>query len=488
MNSSKSEMDFSGWCQSIHRQWSMPGDRDSRQIVGDFIVREPLTLQHGDTGCRFRRGKVRVRPSDAAKSRLWFPVHGVNAFEIDVDEMGMAVGQLIVALPHEEFELLWGQLSRTAAANLYGTLLGSSNAQPIKLNDAANLDVVKVRWEFVEKQFVPDWFHEAIASDLRDALSGQHFGAYSRYGVASIVDDLCKSSSTAVAEERESYTAIIDLLDGIRSAFREPLLIFGNTWESAWARTPAEFLKAIADRDDDYITEYREKYDSLWQHFNVLWVMSRGESKYGALAEGLQPKVDQLEVIAEKLVAMRDLHSPYLEWALIDALIYSECIAFAQEMSSNKTSLGALKGTLKVSAWKELTKLTLRGLGKLILEALIVGLTFGAALALSKGNEQTAWVITTGVTVARWIRSVLLNQDKSPEKLATELLQKMAGAHELLKTKHFNAREVRQALYRVSADGAVFSPWVYHLLDARIRREETRSVSATVRLRSFNGF
>ncbi len=481
MNSSKSELDFSGWCRGIHRQWSLPGDHNSRQIVGDFILQKPVELRRGDTKYRFRRGMVSIRPSDSGKSRLWFPVHGVSAFEIDVDEMGMAVGQLIVALPHEEFGSVWGQLSRTAVANLYGIFLGSSDAEPINLNDSASLDVVNVRWNFSEKSSTPDWCNEAIASDLRDALSMRHFGDYSRYGVASIVADLCKSSSTAVADESESYAAIIDLLAGIRSAFREPLLIFGNNWKSAWDLAPAEFLKSISDRDEDYINEYRQKYDSLWQHFNVQWVMSRGESKYGALAEGLQPKVGALENIAAKLLASPHVYSSYLEWALIDALIYAECIAFAQQISSNRTELGTLIGTSQASGWKEFVKLTLRRVGEVILEVLIVGVTFGAALALSKGVEHTAWVITTGVTVARWIRTVLLSQKQAPETLATELLQKMAGAHELLKTTDFNARAVRQALYVVSADGAAFSPWVYHLLDARIRRDESGAVSHTIR-------
>jgi hypothetical protein len=47
MNSSKSELDFNGWCRGIHGQWSRPDDRNSRQIVGDFIDRKPIKLQHG---------------------------------------------------------------------------------------------------------------------------------------------------------------------------------------------------------------------------------------------------------------------------------------------------------------------------------------------------------------------------------------------------------------------------------------------------------
>lgn len=44
--------------------------------------------------------------------------------------------------------------------------------------------------------------------------------------------------------------------------------------------------------------------------------------------------------------------------------------------------------------------------------------------------------------------------------------------NDTLRTLHFNPLLLREQLYRVTADGANFSPWVFNLLDARIRRLE----------------
>lgn len=167
------------------------------------------------------------------------------------------------------------------------------------------------------------------------------------------------------------------------------------------------------------------------------------------------------------------MHSGFLEWALIDALIYAECIAFAQMVVSGQMVIGLqVPGELQgISPSKLAGKELAKGAGRAALELAKVVATFIVANGLAAENVQTAWIITTGVTAARWVRLAILQQGAPAPQAPAALLTKMAGAHELLKWRHFNARAFRQELYRLSSEGAVFSPWVFNILDARIRRE-----------------
>jgi len=62
-------------------------------------------------------------------------------------------------------------------------------------------------------------------------------------------------------------------------------------------------------------------------------------------------------------------------------------------------------------------------------------------------------------------------QAKTPQQIAKDLMAKMASAHQLLKYQRFNARALRQELYGAAVAGTRFRPWVYNILNARIRRE-----------------
>jgi hypothetical protein len=162
---------------------------------------------------------------------------------------------------------------------------------------------------------------------------------------------------------------------------------------------------------------------------------------------------------------------------LIDAMLYSECLGFAQSVLSTKNFRGiptpdVLKGSetaMKSAMLIDLKRIGI-GIGSLIFEAGKVGATFVVALVLAQNNYQSAWTITTGVTAVRWIRRLWLSTQPTPATTSRALLRKMVAAHDLLKTSQFNARDLRHHLNLAAAEGAVFSAWVYNLLDAKIRR------------------
>lgn len=483
MSDDKSEpaLDIRGWCPGLQREWSVPGEAESRRIVGELLLFDRLKLKEGDVERHFRCGKLRIQPSDIVKGTLRGSMYQGSLLSLYADDNeGLVKGELMVGLTPDDFDALWARLLAPSSAHLEGTLLGANYSQPVQLvNECAAPEVVDLRMRFIERETAaPTWAQDAVAADIREALSVAHFGT-TYADVVRIVDELSRSASQRPTTERsrvECFRAIENLLEDIRPAFRAPLNLTAGEPSDAWALTTVEFAKAVSDRSSEDVSKLKRRYDTLWQHFNVLWVVNRGEGKYGATVEGLEPHVEQLETIAWKLLALPNMSSETLEWALVDALIYAECIAFAQTVASGETVLGypvpgALKGATGAAMWKAWGKQVWASSVALVVEALKIGATLFIANILAQDNVQTAWVITTGVTVARWVRLGVAAQAKTQPQLVNELFGKMAGAHELLKSQRFNARALRQELYGAAAAGAVFSPWVYSILDARIRRE-----------------
>lgn len=482
-------MALRGWSPCLKRQWFAPAVSADRRIVGDLFLSSSVEAVYEATTRSCRCVTLCIQPavisdkspSEHATEQMVFYRQPGSSFFLQLESSERLVqGEWTVCLPIDEFEAVWAGLREPLSAHVSGTLFGTSHFEPFKLvQDHVIAPILDFRAQVLEHESgCPAWAQNVAAADIREALSTEHFGRqYS--DVARIVNELSRSASQHPPSERcrlESVHAIKDLLEGIRPAFRARLSLSGDTFSDAWDLPAADFVKAISDRGEDDATKLKKRYDSLWQHFNVAWVLKRGENEYGAKVEGLEPHVEQLEGVAWKLLALPGMHSVTLEWALVDALIYAECVAFAQTALSGETLLGypvqgELKGSAGAATWKAWGKQVLHRALAFVVEALKIGATFFVANILAQDNVQTAWVITTGVTVARWIRLGMPAQAKTPQHAINDLMGKMAGAHELLKSEQFNARALRQALYEASSAGAVFSPWVYNILDARIRRE-----------------
>lgn len=217
----------------------------------------------------------------------------------------------------------------------------------------------------------------------------------------------------------------------------------------------------------------KRRYDAIWRHFDAAKTIAEGEAQYGPGTQGLQPKTVELEHVAQQLLALGPIRSPLLEWALVDALIYCECVAFAQTFLSGNTLLGVavpgeLKGvSLSALGWKSLGKSVLG----LLSESLKLLATFIFSVVVAQENMQSAWVITTGITAARWLRKAILAHAPNPSQKKHELLARMLNCQHLASGPDFNARLLREHLYKVTTDGAVFSPWVFNILDKRIAVE-----------------
>ena len=172
------------------------------------------------------------------------------------------------------------------------------------------------------------------------------------------------------------------------------------------------------------------------------------------------------------------MRSDELERILISSLIYAETIAFARTILSKNKLMGMSIPTtlIKKSTEYEDVKSIAMALWvttkHLSVEGIKIALTFAFAFFLSNENHTAAWVVTTGYTLFRWWREVALNLGKKGLS-EIELLQEMAGFHKLVDDQVNNPRLLHEKLYKITDQGAVFSPCVFTLIDRQINSVDT---------------
>jgi hypothetical protein len=217
----------------------------------------------------------------------------------------------------------------------------------------------------------------------------------------------------------------------------------------------SDFLESIADKDEKSASELKRNFDNIWQHRDASSSIGSGQldpSKTGELI------VANLESTALEYLNSK-LDSLLLEHVLIDALLYAEVVAFAR--SHPEIPKNGVKS------------LILGWIGKLakfiIAEGTAFGLTAILADWLAQQNQTSFWVIFVGVTAIRWLRPDNLKADRFAK---WKLLFDMSAVQLRMRTADFNPRLVRECLYDLEKRGAVFSQYVYHLLDKRIARDD----------------
>lgn len=481
-----SSLRFDGWVPLLSRQWSVSPE-DERCLLGYLELSYPIAVT-ADRPREVYRAFLRLQPAastpavasshDDEDAVLFRRVEGALFFvEVDSADERLSV-ELSANIPAKEFDAVWEQATRPHALWLRAEMVGATGSKPLELTGKSVTKRVAILSLSVQAgDAAPTgWAQSRQADALKDALSNLHFEAGWGNQVQLAVRELAESAALNgldAASYRACCEAVRALIGDVRTAFKAPLKLTPGSEQNSLYLGPSEFAKAVAGRGADEAKKLQSSYDMLWEHFNVADVVRQGEANAGATPKGFRPEVAELEGVAARLLSNRRMHSAFLEWALVDALIYAECIAFAQVVVSGQTVLGfKVAGELKgFSPMKVAGKDLAKSAGLAALELAKVALTFIVAHVLAAENAQTAWVITTGVTAARWVRLAVLQKGATPARAQTTLLAQMANVHELLKSRQFNARLLRKELYRVAAEGAVFSPWVFHILDARIRRE-----------------
>lgn len=387
------------------------------------------------------------------------------------------VALISIEIPPERFRQLSCEVTEKSTLALSFTVIGTDYAHPILLDSgSAQLNLVCVqmklsdhpgRYAVARQEALTSEFQQSLSSEVMPDSPGMLRTIAKEFASAAAGQSLERNERDSLAGDARH------LLREIRTTFKEPLELNGDGPSNAWSQRSALFLEAIASLDAETAKKHRANYNRVWEHHNLNRVIQGGEAKSGPSAHGYRNDVPALEELAQLMSEYSQLSSPTLEWALVNALVYAECMAFARAILGDAKGLAGLESVVPLPAQntfgatlKEVRKGAIAWIG----EAVKIGVTFAVAFILAGQEAQTAWIITTGVTGARWIRRACLWREFHPKSVRQRLLSKMANLHNLLGREDFDAGVVRHMLYQVTTEGAVFSPWVFRILDARIPR------------------
>jgi hypothetical protein len=320
---------------------------------------------------------------------------------------------------------------------------------------------------------------QSIANSHLQKLSIGHRGQ-----LAQIITELSESAAEAgliVNEDDKDLELLLKLLPDLRSALRtredDPSADYD--YANLWDRDADKFQDAIRTLPESEQKVLIEKYGELWTNIDVFSGLKWGEDKYGAIAKGFDPIQDRIEEVAAMFLNLKTLRSRKLEHILINSLIFAETIALGRTLFSKKKLFGTTvtprfidsKGIEEDASYFQIIIKTLWIMGKAMgLEVIKLIITFFVALAVTNENITATWIVTTGYTVFRWWRQVFI-ASLTPENKQHILLDKMIQVHKLSSKYHFDPSHLKNQLNEVSKEGAVFSPYIFTLLDLQIERQ-----------------
>jgi hypothetical protein len=252
---------------------------------------------------------------------------------------------------------------------------------------------------------------------------------------------------------------------------------------------PAEFsekAKTIRDVDSEKLIR---AYGTIWIHDRAFTELRLGEKGYSHREYWLEVVIQALEGVATEYLQADDFVSPLLERALVDALVYKRILEFAQYSSDGplppdpseyvKLKLTKTETILSKAAEAVMPLLPIAvPLVMIIIEGLLLfGTWVLAGVVTSTSTEK--WIVFTGFTAARWIMIALhppspkgwLQKRKARNQATLQMLWDMCLAHEHVPA--MNVALLQHLFYRLEERGAMFSPYVFRILDKRARREST---------------
>jgi hypothetical protein len=473
--------ELQAWCTRLSRESSVNSNAQGRTLRGELAFE--LGIAVDDAPCKSSIGSVAaplrylytadlcivpVEPVSTAECREEAQfVSAVRSARAEGCVVGISqavsgsalYGEVSLVVSKAVFERLWLETESVRGVELKGVFACSKvlTALPME-NGETHTVIAEPSLRLVSPEMVPrEWVRERSALDFQDGLVSMHFHHKIRGQVDHVVGELADAAACIPRSARPRLLAHMrDLIAQARAAFREPLALPG-LHDNLWLSTPAVFESVVGALEGEAAKRLRFQYDLFWTHFSVATSLSFSSGSKSPEAAGYRIDVPLLEALAEKLLAVPGVYSGTLEWALMDALVYAECISRAQIAYPRRASLPHVVARAVLPRFVEASK---------------VAATFAGSYFLSDESVDAALLVTTALTSARWVRAGLSRNEGSARARHQALLDQMIALSDLFRTPKFNARLARELVYQLAHDGADFSPWVCHLLDARVRRED----------------
>ena len=301
-----------------------------------------------------------------------------------------------------------------------------------------------------------------------ELLRGSYFDRYSYAG------RMAKELSESIGRMAQSATQLQELVDAASeriSEFREALRPARN-WKGSeeinWRLAGEAFEQAYADRSN--WEELKVGFDAMWWHCSMRDILRLGEQAAGMQQHGHWPQLDMLEACARELLQRPALRSELLERQLVDVLVFLENLAFAQtvrweQRSGNPSYPDELGPTPAPSVRKALWK----SVRSVALEASLLLGTWLLATVIATGNTLAIWAFFLAGTAFRWsikkLERLRPGVAASTQEQAEDLLADMVRVASLFKHVNFHRGLVWRELARLTSRGAVYSPFVFELLE-----------------------
>jgi len=483
---------FAGLKQTWH--CDVTGDKPSysRTLDAFAAVRGQLTAVGETSDVPTRRistvhvALIPTRPENVALREATH-THAGQLFIERSDRKLIHEAHLMLEVAAADFEELWGMAGKPMAlsilAGVAGASAGDSAAHSASLvmpveQYGPRTKVVARRLEAsldvsLEVEARRNEVLAARARDLQEAFSDYCFGE--RYGsqVKRIFDELSLGLAQVddLEQREDQFRAVVGLLGDARRIYREELKGTGREYDdNAYLLSKAGFLEYIKQYDTAKQTLLKERYDGLWRHYKLTDAIQRGQAKGGPAQDGIRCFAEDIEPLAKDYLALGLPRSATLEWLLLDSLVYSECLGLAQLVNSPKSSFGSpvAMPLEPMSAGRSAGKGLLDWSMKAGVEVVTLAATYAVAHVLTQGDSTSTWVVVTGVSAARWVRSAMAAKVPTPQETMRTLLEKMVLVSESLQRLDFNPRNLRQHIHALTQEGVSFSPCVLNLLDRQI--------------------
>ncbi len=241
--------------------------------------------------------------------------------------------------------------------------------------------------------------------------------------------------------------------------------------------------------DPKHLAARAELEGRVWRHYDPIRAFEEGLNS----SESVAVNADELEEYIKEYITHKWLRSTFLEWVFIDALIYSEIIAFGDAIKLNApgpsdflgnkayfTSKGKLKAILEAELYNKLAW----SAGKLFIPPLLAcgcfylaSLTNITGLLIAGFIIGAPWLLIVSLKLVRSALSYILSLfGKRPDNIITpfeanvRLWSKMKDVYLLLKGNILNPQLIRDELIKTKTEGAVWKNSIYALIGLIIAR------------------